>query len=363
MTTRPDRPQGIWHGSSRLRHSTGVLLSLVAGSVGGALFFWLSAPLPWMLGSMLLVAATAVCGAPMRRSIPLRKIMIAVMGLLLGSSFSADTLSQLGAWSLVALLVSSYVILMTGVSLGIFRRLGRVNLPTAYFSSMPGGLGPMTVAGEEAGGDSQLIPIAHVIRIFCVVITVPLYLTLVRGVDLGPQTLVLSSGGASPDWHDWMIWCACAIAGFWGARAVGIPFGEILGPMLLCACAYILEIITVPLPQVVTIAAQVVIGTSIGAQFSNLRVGRLFWPTLAAASSTVLMLTGALILAEVMAALLDVDPLSLMLALVPGGLVEMGLIAVSIDADTAFISAMHIFRIILVTLTEPLLFRFFWRGA
>ncbi len=34
----------------------------------------------------------------------------------------------------------------------------------------------MTIAGEEAGGDNQLIPIAHMIRIFCVVIAVPTYL-------------------------------------------------------------------------------------------------------------------------------------------------------------------------------------------
>ena len=84
-------------------HGTRVLLSLVAGSLGGLLFFWLSLPLPWMLGSMLLVSVAAVCGMPCQRSVRLRKGTIVVMGLLLGSYFSADALSQLSLWFLAAL--------------------------------------------------------------------------------------------------------------------------------------------------------------------------------------------------------------------------------------------------------------------
>ena len=342
-------------------HGARVLLSLIAGGLGGAAFFWLSLPLPWMLGSMLVVSAGAIGGMPFRRSVRLRKAMIAVMGLLLGSYFTADTLSQLGLWSLAALLVSVYVILMTGVSLAVFRRFGRMDLPTAYFSSMPGGLGPMTIAGEEAGGDNQLIPIAHVIRIFCVVSSVPIYLVLARGVDLAPAPIALSELVAMPHWRDWLIWGACAFAGFFGARAIRMPFGEILGPMLLCAIAYILELVTVALPPFVTIAAQIVIGTSIGTQFANLR-GRYVLRTVATSlGSTIVMLAGALAVVELIAPLLNIDPLSLLLALVPGGLVEMGLIAVALNADTAFIGLMHTWRIILIAVSAPLLFRLFWR--
>ena len=343
-------------------HRVRVVLSLIAGGLGGAAFFWLSLPLPWMLGSMLVVSAGAVGGLPFRRSIRLRKAMIAIMGLILGSCFTADKLSQLGLWSLAMLLVSIYVVLMTGVSLGVFRRFGRMNLPTAYFSSMLGGLGPMTIAGEEAGGDNQLIPIAHVIRIFCVVSSVPIYLTFVQGVDLTPPPIVLSEFIAVPHWRDWLIWGGCAVIGFFGARAIRIPFGEILGPMLLCAAAYIFGLITVVLPPFVVIAAQIVIGTSIGTQFANLRGRHVLRTVVTSLGSTVVMLVGALIIAELMAPVLKIDSLSLLLALVPGGLVEMGLIAVSLNADTAFISVMHTWRFILIAISAPLLFGLFWRG-
>ena len=73
------------------------------------------------------------------------------------------------------------------------------------------------------------------------------------------------------------------------------------------------------------------------------------------------MLAGALAVVELIAPLLNIDPLSLLLALVPGGLVEMGLIAVALNADTAFIGLMHTWRIILIAVSAPLLFRLFWR--
>ena len=342
--------------ASRQHPGSRVLLSLVTGSLGGLLFFWLSLPLPWMLGSMLLVSVAAVCGMPCQRSVRLRKGTIAVMGLLLGSYFSADTLSQFGLWFLAALLVSAYVVTMTVFSLSTFRRVGLMDLPTAYFSSMPGGLAPMTIAGEEAGGDSQLIPIAHVIRIFCVVASVPIYLALVPGVELAPVSLTLSEVFVLAPWKDWFIWGLCALVGFFGARAIRMPFGEILGPMILCATVYIFEVVTVTLPPFVTIAAQIVIGTSIGTQFAQLRGRHVLRTVITSIGTTIVMLAGALIFAELMAPLLGMDPLSLLLALVPGGLVEMGLIAVALDADTAFISAMHTWRIILIAVSAPLLF-------
>jgi len=346
----------------RRHHGTRVLMSLIAGSVGGLLFFWLSLPLPWLLGSMLLVSVGAACGMPCQRSARLRKGTIAVMGLLLGSYFAADTLSQLGLWFLAALLVSVYVITMTIFSLGTFRRVGLMDLPTAYFSSMPGGLAPMTIAGEEAGGDSQLIPIAHVIRIFCVVSSVPIYLALVPGVELAPASLTLSEIFVVPPWQDWFIWGLCALVGFFGARAIRMPFGEILGPMILCGGVYIFEVVTVALPPFVTITAQIVIGTSIGTQFAKLRGRHVLRTVITSMGTTVVMLAGALIVTDLMAPILGMDPLSLLLALVPGGLVEMGLIAVALNADTAFISTMHTWRIILIAVSAPLLFGFVGRG-
>ena len=46
-----------------------------------------------------------------------------------------------------------------------------------------------------------------------------------------------------------------------------------------------------------------------------------------------------------------------MLALAPGGLTEMGLIALAIHADVAFVALHHVVRILIVIVFAPVLFR------
>lgn len=50
-----------------------------------------------------------------------------------------------------------------------------------------------------------------------------------------------------------------------------------------------------------------------------------------------------------------------MLALAPGGLTEMGLIALAIHADVAFVALHHVVRILVVIVLAPLLLRAFQR--
>ena len=47
----------------------------------------------------------------------------------------------------------------------------------------------------------------------------------------------------------------------------------------------------------------------------------------------------------------------LVLALAPGGIAEMGLLALALGIDTAFVAAMHIFRIGVIIFAFPPIFR------
>ena len=106
------------------RPTVAVLLSLVIGTTGGALFYYWKLPLPWMLGSMIFVSACALSGVPVRRSMPLRNIMVVVLGILLGSFFTAGVLDNLSTWGGALLVMLVYVIVTTSVAVFIFRGLG-----------------------------------------------------------------------------------------------------------------------------------------------------------------------------------------------------------------------------------------------
>ena len=73
-----------------------LLLALAIGTLGGAAASWLALPLPWMIGAMTATTAAAVAGAPIVLPQGLRSVMVAVLGVMLGSGFAAPLASRLG---------------------------------------------------------------------------------------------------------------------------------------------------------------------------------------------------------------------------------------------------------------------------
>ena len=81
--------------------------TIALGAVGGWIAFQFKLPLAWMIGAMLATTVAALLGAPIRMVGGLRTIMVAVLGVLLGSSFEPAMIERLASWtlSLSALLV------------------------------------------------------------------------------------------------------------------------------------------------------------------------------------------------------------------------------------------------------------------
>ena len=335
-----------------------VLLSLGIGSAGGYLFYRWHMPLPWMLGSMIFVSAAALMGAPVRRYMPLRNVMIIVLGILVGSFFTAEVFRQLIAWSGAALIMLGYVAVTTLISLAVFRRIAFMDRTTAYFSSTPGGLGVMVIAGEQAGGDTQQMPIAHATRVFLVVLCVPLYFVFFDGVEVGAVRPVPGSEIGYPNARETLILLVCGVLGYLIAARIGLAFSQFLAPLILSGFAYALGWVQTPLPEPVITVAQIVIGSAIGTQFRGMRLVQMFRPLIAACIATTTMLVIAAALARVTAPWLGIEEHTLLLALAPGGLAEMSLIAVSMHADLAFIATMHILRITLISAVGPAFFQY-----
>jgi uncharacterized membrane protein AbrB (regulator of aidB expression) len=76
-----------------------------------------------------------------------------------------------------------------------------------------------------------------------------------------------------------------------------------------------------------------------------------------AIGATVLTLGIALGAGSAMAHFAGIAPDQALLALAPGGLTEMGLIALAIHADVAFVALHHVVRILFVIVLAPLAFR------
>ena len=329
-------------------------LAVGLGAAGGAAFHALALPLPWMLGAMTAATAAALSGAPLAVPSGVRNAMIAILGVLLGSQFSADTFARIAEWYVGLSGVVLATAAMAGMAYVVFRKLGGYDRPTAYFSSMPGGLSEMMVLGETMGGDGRRISLTHGTRILVAVFLIAFYYRLVEGyVPLG---LPAPSGDAASGVEIAAL-VACALVGYPAARALRVPAAQLVGPLVLSAALHFSGVIAAHPPGELIAAAQVVLGAAIGARFVGMALKELRRVVLLAALVAVMMVLVAAGAAYGLAAATDFSGPVLFLALAPGGLAEMSLIALSFGSAAAFVSTHHIARIMLIVVAGPLIFR------
>src|SRR6056297_3540457 len=119
------------NGGDLLARGGRFLLAVTVGSLGGVLFWALSLPLPFMLGSMVASMAAAMAGLPAQAPTRARSAMASVIGAMIGAAFLPEMLDDLASWALplAALLLFSVAAAATSVTL--FRVVFRFDMPTA----------------------------------------------------------------------------------------------------------------------------------------------------------------------------------------------------------------------------------------
>ena len=337
-----------------------LVATLALATLGGVIFFWIGTPLAWMLGAMFFTTIASLAGAPTHMSLSLRKVMLAILGIMLGSSFRPEIATQAQQWLPSMGVMIGFMAVITTMSYQFFRRLAGFDHATAYFSSAPGGLTEMMTVGESMGGNPAIISLVHATRILVVVGTIPVYFRYIEGLNIpsmppGPTGL--------PNWQDMVLLAACAVIGVPLAPKLRLPAGALLGPMLLSAILHISGLTSAAPPGPLVAGAQIVIGAGIGCRFAGLTLRSVWRVILFAAGSGLMMVVAATATGIFAAPLIGDLPKPLILALAPGGLAEMSLIALSIGSLTAYISFMHLSRIILVVVIFPSLFKLFTGNA
>ncbi|MBY0432248.1 MAG: AbrB family transcriptional regulator [Rhodospirillales bacterium] len=314
-------------------------------------------PLAWMLGAMAATTAAALAGLDLKVPVPLRRVMLAVLGVMLGSAFTPEIAGHAQHWlgSLAGL--AGFVVVATLLTMLYLRKVGRYGMATAYFASAPGGLNEMTIIGAAMGGDDRVISLTHALRILIIVFTVPVWFRLFGGYAGGGNTGLgaLSDLGAG----DLLVLASCAVAGSLLARLARLPAVALTGPMLVSAALHLSGITAARPPGELVSLAQVVLGAGIGCRFAGLRIARAVKVMVTALGSTAILLVLGLAATAGLAAWTGLPFAALLLAFVPGGLTEMCLISMALGIDVAFVSAHHFARIVLVVMLAPLAFRLF----
>jgi len=330
--------------------------ALAIGAVGGTLFFALKMPLAWMMGAMVLTTIAALSRVSLYVPGRLRSAMVAILGVLLGSTFTPEAMQKVGEWPITLASLALYLLVVTSMLYVYFRRVLGFNPATAYFSATPGGLNEMVIVGRAMGGDDRAIALVHAGRVLLVVLTLPFWFRYAYGVGSaggGAGTGTLAGIG----WLDGGVLVACAVFGPLLGKLLRLPAYRLVGPMLSSAAVHIAGVTASVPPMELVALAQIVVGSAVGARFAGAPLRWVLKILSASVGSTALMLGATVGFAVALAPLSGIPFEAIVLAFSPGGLAEMSLIALAMGIETAFVATHHVARIAMIVIAAPLVFR------
>lgn len=335
--------------SSAPRWAALAAATLALGLVVGAL----GLPAPGLFAALLVGLAAALRGP--RVALPRAGMLAAqaVVGAALGLLLRADTLRAVGAHWAPVLGVSLLTLALTVVAGVVLARVAPVDAPTAALGMIAGGASGIVAMSGELGADDRLVALMQYLRILVIVLLTPLLVPLAFPGE--HATTAGGGGGGSGDVLAGVgVTVLAAVVGAALARAVHLPAGSLLGPLLVAgALALAGPADGLVVPGALQEIAFAVIGLQVGLRFTPEAVrtaGRLLLPTLAAIAANLLACAGLGALLAPLAGVLFLDGY---LATTPGGLYAVLATAVSAGADSTFVLAVQVLRLFVMLLAAP----------
>ncbi len=328
------------------------LLALAVCFCGGALCAALGTVLPWMLGPLAFMAAASMAGWPVRR--PAGGLLLGqfIVGTALGLYFTAPVLQELMRHAAAIAAGALFALALGCASAAMLARLSGCDFLTAFFASLPGGAGEMSVLADRLGGRADWVAAAHALRIVIVVLTVPTLITL-SGAH-GSQDWLPTAAAVQPGGLAGLL----LLAGAGGAllRRFDTPNGWIIGPLVVTVVLTGSGVEWSAMPRWVVNCGQLLIGCALGSRFSAgfFRAAPRFLLSVAA---TVLL---SLVLAAGFAVLLSwataIDLPTTLLATAPGGVAEMSLTARALHLGVPVVTSFHVTRMAFLVLSAAPVF-------
>ena len=334
----------LQHVPKRLVPALAMAGTLAAGIAGGFAASYARLPLPWLLGSLFTIMALSLAGAPVRLIPWGRPAGTLVVGASTGLQFTAGVIAKLV--TLLPLIIAAAFLSTAVGAIGglLFMRLTGVDRATAFFATVPGGVVETMNVAPHYGGQLEPIMVAQTTRVALIVVLAPFLVISVAG-SAGQNSVL---GAPVLPWLP--VLALLAVSALLAALLARTrsPNAWLIAPLFIAAAISNLGLMDGRMPDLLLIAAQVVIGSALGAQFRPEFLTRLFG-LLWASCLVVLLAAGTMALfGAAIAWLMGYRVATMVLAMAPAGLAEMVLTGKLLGLDATLIAGFQLMRIIIV---------------
>ena len=328
------------------------LIIAVVSAVMTGVMMTIGMPAAGLLGPML--GAVAFCGLEHRARVPRWTFHTAqaVIGCLLAGSLTPEVLVSIPDFAPEIIAASAITMAASFITSWLLVKTGAVPAKAAVWGMMPGGASAMISIADESGADARLVAFMQYLRVVFVAASAALvahYMTMTGP----PSVLDLSAAANFSDLNRIELTLGVALLGLALSRLLYLPGGALLYPMLIGMAAQAAIGFRIELPAIVLICSYAVIGCSVGLRFEPvlLRAVLRMMPQVFLATLTLIAVCG--VGAWGISEFYGLDLTTCFLAMSPGGIDTVAIIATGMQANLAFVLAVQSTRMFVTMLLMP----------
>jgi uncharacterized protein len=353
------------------------ILFILISSVGGILLVLCGLNIGWIIGPLIMAAILSFKQPPWlkNRSNPSKgisphwvRIGQTILAIELGQKINISVLATFKEhWFTITIMLLLSVVFSVLSGLVIWK-FSSADLNTSLFATAPGGIVAMPSLAEDAGANTGVVSIVQTMRVFLVVMIIPLIAaTWIAPFVNGTVTNVNSITSTNLFELGHLVGTILLFLAAWGGKFIGkklkFPSPVLIGGMLSVAVVQSLYYLIVGTelliwwPGIILIIAQVFMGSSIGSRFQRSMfkgIGKIIF---VAFISTIGLIIAMLLCAFIVSYITGIPILTSVLAFAPGGIAEMAATAIVLQADSTFVVAVQVLRIVVVLLVLPPIFK------
>jgi membrane AbrB-like protein len=325
--------------------------TLLIAAAGGIGFTLIGFPAGLVSGSMLMTAAAALMGRPMKVPLPLARVSFVLIGMLLGAVVTPATLRGMATWPLSITLLALSAMIMIIATTAYLRFAHGWDPLSALLGASPGSMAQAMALGAEFGSNMRGIAIVQTMRVLLVTIGLPGGLALFGLAASGiPPTPAAADGSLV----ELAILTAASAATAALVHWARFPGGLMFGSMAASAVLHGTDILHVSLPWWLGSSAVILLGAQVGARFANTTMAMLmeyFWAGLGSAAVAI-GVSSAFVL--IVTNFLPFRASDVVIAFAPGAQDTMMVLALALRLDPVYVGAHHLTRFLVVTFTIAL---------
>ncbi len=320
--------------------------TLAVGFTGGLLFLYLNIPLPWILGSFATTALLAQLRVKLAFPATWRSYAMLIIGTMLGAGFSVDVLPNIIRW----LPSIAFMLLLTAIFFWVvyrcLMRFGNMDQTTAFLAAVPGGFSVVSAIAEDMGGDLKRIAMCHTSRMVVLLVLTPILIGFISDYDLARASRVALDHGFEISPGAILLLLFCGSFGWVAAKALRFNSGMLMFPLILSAGIHMAGLSEAHVPPMFSIAAQLVIGCGIGTKFQGYKFKDIIKDSWISGVMGGGCAVASFLIAKQIAGLLNLSAPALLLAYMPGGAPELGVIALALGIEPALVATHSMIRVL-----------------